>query len=137
MRQKVWRAIQSRPTTSSHSFTKMLVQLIQQHRQIVAWRKGNACIYCKQTLCSLMNSKHRKTLAVVFTDPVSGTVEWSAIENLLVAAGAQVIEGRGSRVRFEKEGEVETFHRPHPAKEAKRYQVRAARAFLERIGVTP
>ena len=77
-----------------------------------------------------MNSKHRKTLAVVFTDPVSGTIEWSA-------AGAQVIEGRGSRVRFEKDGEVETFHRPHPAKEAKRYQVRAARAFLERIGVTP
>ena len=55
----------------------------------------------------------------------------------LVAAGAQVIEGRGSRVRFEKDGEVETFHRPHPAKEAKRYQVRAARAFLERIGVRP
>ena len=84
-----------------------------------------------------MNSKHRKTLAVVFADLVSGTVEWSAVERLLVAAGAQVIEGRGSRVRFEKDGEVETFHRPHPAKEAKRYQVRAARAFLERIGVTP
>lgn len=86
-------------------------------------------------LHSLMNSKHRKTLAIVFTDPVSGTVEWLAIERLL--AGAQVIEGRGSRVRFEKDGEVETFHRPHPAKEAKRYQVRAARAFLERIGVRP
>lgn len=84
-----------------------------------------------------MNSKHRKTLAVVFADPVFGTIEWSAVERLLVAAGAQVIEGRGSRVRFEKGGEVETFHRPHPAKEAKRYQVRAARAFLERIGVTP
>ena len=54
-----------------------------------------------------------------------------------MVAGAQVIEGRGSRVRFEKDGEVETFHRPHPAKEAKRYQVRAARAFLERIGVRP
>jgi len=50
---------------------------------------------------------------------------------------ADVIEGNGSRVRFEKDGEVETFHRPHPAKEAKRYQMRAARAFLERIGVTP
>jgi len=84
-----------------------------------------------------MNSKHRKTLAVVFKDPVPGTVEWSDVERLLVAAGAQVIEGRGSRVRFEKDGEVETFHRPHPAKEAKRYQLRAARAFLERIGVRP
>jgi hypothetical protein len=88
-------------------------------------------------LHSLMNSKHRKILEIVFTDPVSGTVEWLAIERLLVAAGAQVIEGRGSRVRFEKDGEVETFHRPHPAKGAKRYQVRAARAFLERIGVRP
>jgi len=84
-----------------------------------------------------MNNKPRKTLAAVFTDPVSGTVEWSAIEKLLVAAGVRVIEGNGSRVRFEKDGEVETFHRPHPAKEAKRYQVRAARTFLERIGITP
>lgn len=92
---------------------------------------------CKHRLYGLMNNKHRKTLATVFTDPVSGTVEWSAIEKLLVAAGARVIEGTGSRVRFEKDGEIETFHRPHPAKEAKRYQVRAARAFLERIGITP
>ena len=30
----------------------------------------------------------------------------------------RLIEGRGSRVRFEKDGEVGTFHRPHPAKEA-------------------
>ena len=45
-------------------------------------------------------------------DPVSGTIEWAAVEGLLIAAGAWVIEGRGSRVRFEKDGEVETFHRP-------------------------
>ena len=84
-----------------------------------------------------MKSTHRKTLAAIFTDPVSGTIEWAAVESLLCAAGARVIEGRGSRVRFEKGGQIETFHRPHPSKEAKRYQVRAARAFLERIGVTP
>ena len=84
-----------------------------------------------------MRGKHRKTLVAVFRDPVSGSIEWTALERLLIAAGAQAIEGRGSRVRFEKDGEVETFYRPHPAKEAKRYQVRAARAFLKRIGVTP
>ena len=84
-----------------------------------------------------MNHRHRRTLVSVFTDPVSGTIEWAAVEGLLLAAGARMIEGRGSRVRFEKDGEIETFHRPHPAKEARRYQVRAARAFLERIGVTP
>jgi len=87
-------------------------------------------------LC-LLNNKQRRTLAAVFTDPVSGAIEWASVESLLLAAGAQRIEGRGSRVRFEKDGEIETFHRPHPTKEAKRYQVRAARAFLQRIGVTP
>lgn len=84
-----------------------------------------------------VNSKHRKTLAAVFTDPVCGTIEWAAVESLLIAAGARLIEGRGSRVRFEKDGEIATFHRPHPAKEAKRYQVRDARDFLERIEVRP
>ena len=84
-----------------------------------------------------MNSKHRKTLAVVFRDPVSGTINWSDIESLLVAAGAEIVEGSGSRVRFVKDGTVATFHRPHPAREAKRYQVRDARAFLQAIGVTP
>ena len=84
-----------------------------------------------------VNSKHRKTRAAVFTDPVSGTIEWAAVESLLLAAGVRPIEGRGSRVRVEKDGEVATFHRPHPAKEAKRYQVRDARDFLERIGVKP
>lgn len=28
-------------------------------------------------------------------------------------------------------------HRPHPAKEAKRYQVEEARELLERIGIKP
>lgn len=84
-----------------------------------------------------MNSKHRRTLQIVFTDPVSGTVEWASIEALLVAIGCRIIEGNGSRVKFEKDGEVESFHRPHPAKEAKRYQVRAARAYLVRLGIEP
>ena len=82
-----------------------------------------------------MNSKHRRTLEVVFTDPVSGSVAWADIESLLIAAGAQVIEGRGLRLVLG--GEVGTFHRPHPAKEAKIYQLREARDFLERIGVFP
>ena len=85
----------------------------------------------------MMNSKHRKTLAAVFTDPVSGAQKFPASGRLLLDRERRLIEGRGSRVRFEKDGEVATFHRPHPAKEAKRYQVRDARDFLERIGVKP
>ena len=84
-----------------------------------------------------MNNRHRRTLAAVFADPVPGNIVRSDIERLPLACGARLIEGRGSRVRFEMNGEVETFHRPHPAKEAKRYQVRAVREFLERTGTMP
>ncbi|NDC09093.1 MAG: type II toxin-antitoxin system HicA family toxin [Oxalobacteraceae bacterium] len=84
-----------------------------------------------------MNSTHRKTLEAVFVDPVLRSLEWRRIETLLIAIGCQVIEGNGSRVRFEKNGVVTTFHRPHPSKEAKPYQVRDAREFLISIGVKP
>ena len=84
-----------------------------------------------------MNSKHRSTLAAVFADPVSGAIAWDAIEALLVSAGCAVAEGSGSRVRFVKDGIVASFHRPHPAKEAKRYQVRDARDYLIKLGLSP
>lgn len=84
-----------------------------------------------------MNSKHKRVLDAIFRDPVKGTIAWVDIESLLVAVGCQIIEGNGSRVRFRFGEELESFHRPHPAKEAKRYQVKAARVFLIRIGVKP
>lgn len=89
------------------------------------------------SLYAVMNSKHKKTLAAIFKNPVTGTLEWAAIEALLVAVGCEVIEGSGSRVRFSRDGIVASFHRPHPAKEAKRYQVRDARDYLTLLGVTP
>ena len=69
-------------------------------------------IFASNAYAVVMNSKHRRTLAAVFTEPVSGTIDWTAVESLLLAAGARLIEGRGSRVRFEKDGKVATFHRP-------------------------
>ncbi len=84
-----------------------------------------------------MNSGHRKTLLAIFSTPVPSALEWRRIESLLIALGAQVIEGAGSRVRFELNGVVASFHRPHPQKEAKQYQVRDAKAFLTQAGVEP
>jgi len=83
-----------------------------------------------------MNSKHRRTLQSIFA-PKSGVVEWRAIESLFSAAGAKTVEGRGSRVRFVYGNITATFHRPHPEKDAKPYQIRDAKAFLESIGVKP
>ena len=82
-----------------------------------------------------MNSKQKRTLKAVVTDPVSPTLSWADVESLLVAAGAREIEGSGSAVRFERDGVVARFHRPHPDKNAKRYQIKDARAFLAAIGV--
>jgi HicA toxin of bacterial toxin-antitoxin, len=84
-----------------------------------------------------MNSKQARTLAAIFAVPTSSAIEWAAIEGLLLAAGCQMIEGNGSRVRIVLWGVVASFHRPHPAKEAKQYQVRDAREFLVKLGVKP
>ena len=84
-----------------------------------------------------MNNKHRKVLQAVFKYPIQGVLEWREIETLLTAVGAKTIEGRGSRVRFVFNNVIATFHRPHPEKDAKPYQVRDARNFLEAIGVKP
>lgn len=84
-----------------------------------------------------MNARHRRTLQAVFRSPVPATLAWADIEALLLALGAAPIEGSGSRVRFVLNDVVATFHRPHPEKEAKRYQVRDARAFLEACGIRP
>lgn len=83
-----------------------------------------------------MNATHRKTLAAIFATPTPSSLEWRKIETLFVALGAQIVEGNGSRVRFELNGVVASFHRPHPRKEAKPYQVRDAREFLFQAGVT-
>ena len=83
-----------------------------------------------------MNNKHRKILQAVFA-PKSGVIEWREIESLFSAIGAKTIEGRGSRVRLVYGNITATFHRPHPEKDAKPYQIRDARAFLESIGVKP
>jgi len=84
-----------------------------------------------------MNSKHKRVLETIFKNPVNGNLEWRKIEGMLVAIGCQVIEGAGSSVTFEKDGEREYFHRPHPDKDALRYRIKATRSFLERIGVKP
>ena len=84
-----------------------------------------------------MNRVHQKTLAAIYAEPVNGALEWHRIEALLIASGCRRIEGSGSSVTFEKDGAKVFFHRPHPRKEALRYRVKDARAFLQRIGVAP
>lgn len=84
-----------------------------------------------------MRTQHQRTLAAIFTNPVPASLEWRKIEALLLSLGAQMVEGSGSRVAFVLNDKRADFHRPHPGKEAKRYQVRAVREFLESAGIQP
>ena len=93
-----------------------------------------------------MNNKQRGTLAAIFAKPAPKNLLWSDIESLFKAIGCKVIEGEGSRVSFRytithEDGPNEEaqgdFHRPHPGKEAKAYQVKQAAAFLVKIGKSP
>lgn len=82
-----------------------------------------------------MNNAQLRTLEAMFSQPVPATLEWRRIEPLFVALGTQIVEGEGSRVRFLLNGVIATFHRPRSSSEAKPYQLRDARRFLESAGV--
>jgi len=94
-------------------------------------------LFNKSAIISAMNSKHRKTLVTIFTDPISGNLPWDRIEALLRAIGCKVIEGSGSSVTFEKDGRRAYFHRPHPQREALTYRVKAVREYLVKLEITP
>lgn len=84
-----------------------------------------------------LKSKHRKTLQAIFDDPVRANIVWRDVENLLEACGAQISEGRGSRVRIVLNDVKAIFHRPHPRKETNKGAIVSMRRFLTEAGVTP
>jgi hypothetical protein len=84
-----------------------------------------------------MNARHRRTLTAIFSRPTAASIPFADIEALIVALGGSVTERAGSRVKIVlKEGHWHC-HRPHPGKEARRYQVEEARELLIRAGVAP
>ncbi len=84
-----------------------------------------------------MNARHRKTLEAIFARPERSDIAWRYIESLLIALGADVTEGNGSRVRVALHGVRAVFHRPHPQKETEKGAVKSVRRFLLEAGVQP
>ena len=84
-----------------------------------------------------MGPKHRQTLLAIFEDPVRSNLVWRDIEAMLGAAGAEMTEGTGSRVRMALSGVRAVFHRPHPQKETDKGAVKSLRRFLTEAGVMP
>jgi len=82
-----------------------------------------------------LNKKHQNILDAIFVEPVRSNVVWNDIEKLLSALGAEISEGRGSRVRFYLNGVKAVFHRPHPQKETDKGALKSMRRFLIEAGV--
>lgn len=84
-----------------------------------------------------MYKKHLRTLQAIFSKPVQAGINWKDIESLFSALGADIKEGKGSRVRILLNGEEAVFHRPHPQKETDKGALVSVRRFLENAGVKP
>lgn len=82
-----------------------------------------------------MDKKQEKTLAGIFSKPVKSNIPWTDIVSLFVAFGAEVSEGKGSRVRVELNGVRAVFNRPHPEKETDKGAIKSVQRFLIEAGV--
>jgi hypothetical protein len=84
-----------------------------------------------------MNKKQRQTLNRIFEKPERSDIPWSNVESLFIALGAEISEGRGSRVRVALNDVRAVFHRPHPDRVTNKGAVKSVRRFLQEAGVTP
>lgn len=84
-----------------------------------------------------LSRKHQATLEAIFAEPVRAGIVWRDIEAMLVACGAEITEGQGSRVRIALNGVRAVFHRPHPKKETDKGAVKSMRRFLLEAEIQP
>ena len=84
-----------------------------------------------------MKARHRRILEAIYASPTRGGIIFSDIEALIVALGGDIREGEGSRIVFELNGKRQYLHRPHPGKEARKYQVEILREWFSILEVKP
>lgn len=84
-----------------------------------------------------MRGKHAKTPQAIFHEPILSNVKWKDIEALLLALGAEIEEGNGSRVRILLKDRIAVFHRPHPRKETDKGALVSVKKFLISAEVMP
>ena len=78
-------------------------------------------------------SKHRRVVEAIFAKRAN--IAWADIEAMLLSYGAEISEGRGSRVRIALNGVRAVFHRPHLQKGTVRGAVASMERFLVDAGV--
>jgi hypothetical protein len=79
--------------------------------------------------------RYLRTLQGIFGKQAN--IPWSDIENMPEHYGAELSEGRGSRIRIALNGVRAVFHRPHPSRETDRGAVASMKRFLIEAGIRP
>ncbi|MCP4579632.1 MAG: type II toxin-antitoxin system HicA family toxin [Deltaproteobacteria bacterium] len=83
----------------------------------------------------VMNKKQRQTLDKIFERPERSDIPWVNIESLFITLGADISEGRGSRVRVALNNIRAVFHRPHPERVTNKGAFKSVRKVLQEAGV--
>jgi len=84
-----------------------------------------------------MKRKHQRTLELIFSRPVCGSLPWRDIEALFLELGGEISERAGSRVAVVLFGQVRVFHRPHQSPDTDKGAVASIRNWLDEHGVQP
>lgn len=82
-----------------------------------------------------MNKKQRKTLEMIFKDPVPSDIRWADIETLFKGFGGKIEEREGSRICVKLHDVKLVFHRPHPKRITDKGAVKSVRKFLKDAGI--
>lgn len=82
-----------------------------------------------------MNKKQQQTLQRIFEKPLRSDIPWDDIESLFTALGAEISEGRGSRMRIALNDIRAVFHRPHPERVTDKGAIKSVLRFLQEAGV--
>jgi len=85
----------------------------------------------------MLSTKHDRTLANIFANPVHAGIRRADVESLFRALGAEITQGSGSRVRISLNGRRMVFHEPHPQPTIVKDAVRSVRRFLLEAGISP
>lgn len=79
-------------------------------------------------------TRHESTLNRIFADPIAASIRWADVESLPLHLGAEISEGRGSRVRVRLGTVRAVFHRPHPQPTTNKGAIKAVRRLLTEAG---
>lgn len=84
-----------------------------------------------------MKRKHARMLEALFARPTPANIRWRDVEALLIELGVRISQREGSRVAVVLFGQLQVFHRLHPAPNTDKGAVASIKKWLEANGVKP